>query len=228
MGTISDMSPEQARGTTVDHRTDIFSFGIVLYDVLMGEPPFEAPSGPEVLAAIINAPTPRLGSSVSSDGAPECQRIVDECLAKEPEQRYQTTRDLVVDLCALHRRLESGAVSSVSDPSPSIAVLPFADMSPAKDQDYFCEGMAEENINALTKIEGLRVAATTSTFQFKGKAEDIGRIGEALKVETLLEGSVRTAGNRLRVTAPGLIFAAQAHAQKKGGVGIVSGISGIG
>ena len=84
---------------------------------------------------------------------------------------------------------------------PSIAVLPFANMSADPEQDYFCEGMAEEIINALTKLEGLKVASRTSAFQFKGQSQDIRRIGEVLNVKTVLEGSVRKAGNRLRINA---------------------------
>jgi serine/threonine protein kinase/tetratricopeptide (TPR) repeat protein len=200
LGTVSYMSPEQARGESVDHRTDIFSFGIAMYEMLTGEPPFKAPSAPEILSAIINAPTPQLGSSVASDTAPENQRILDKCLAKEPRERYQTMKDLVVDLRAALRKLESGAIATISESPPSIAVLPFADMSPQKDQDYFCDGLAEEIINALTQLEGLHVVARTSAFAFKGKLEDVREIGRNLNVNTVLDGSVRTAGDRLRIT----------------------------
>jgi serine/threonine protein kinase/tetratricopeptide (TPR) repeat protein len=113
MGTVSYMSPEQARGQKVDHRTDIFSFGIVLYEMLAGEPPFKAPSGPETLSAIINSPAPPLGSSVPGDVAPEIERIVDKCLAKDRAERYQGMKDLIVDLRAARRRLESGSVAPV-------------------------------------------------------------------------------------------------------------------
>src|SRR5437660_561590 len=91
--------------------------------------------------------------------------------------------------------------ASRAEVAPSIAVLPFSDMSPQKDQDYFCEGIAEELLNALTKVEGLRVVSRTSSFQFKGKNEDIRGIAEKLNVACVLEGSVRKAGSKLRVTA---------------------------
>jgi serine/threonine-protein kinase len=205
MGTASYMSPEQARGSMVDHRSDVFSFGIVLYEMLAGQPPFRGESAMDTLSAILKEPAPplpNLGPEVSN--APDLQRFVDKCLAKEPSERYQWMKDLIVDLRSARRRMESGSLAAAPSPSGtlrSIAVLPFTDMSPQKDQDYFCEGMAEEIINALTKVEDLRVAARTSAFQFKGKAQDIRAIGEALNVKTLLEGSVRTAGKRLRVTA---------------------------
>ena len=116
MGTVSYMSPEQARGKQVDHRSDIFSFGIVLYQMLSGELPFKAPSGPETLSAIINAPTPQLGSSVTDEVAPEIQRIADKCLAKDPAERYQGMKDLVIDLRSARRRLESGPVAPIVSP----------------------------------------------------------------------------------------------------------------
>jgi serine/threonine-protein kinase len=205
MGTVLYMSPEQARGQDVDHRSDIFTLGIVLYEMVSGEPPFKGTSGIDTLSAILREPTPRLGSlgpPVSEEAGSVLQPVVDKCLAKEPSERYPSMKELISDLRAGRRKLESGAWPAVSEESsPSIAVLPFSDMSSQKDQDYFCEGMAEEIINALTQIEGLRVAARTSAFQFKGEAKDARQIGEALSVKTLLEGSVRTAGNRLRVTA---------------------------
>jgi TolB-like protein len=199
VGTVSYMSPEQARGQIVDRRSDVFSFGIVLYEMLAGEPPFKAPSPPETLSAIINNPAPPLAASLGADSITELKCIIDKCLSKDSGERYQTMKDVVVDLRDARRKLESGTISAVS--KPSIAVLPFADMSSEKDQDYFCEGMAEEILNALTKVEGLQVTARTSAFQFKGKAQDVREIGESLNVKTLLEGSVRTAGDRLRITA---------------------------
>ena len=112
MGTVAYMSPEQARGEKVDHRSDIFSFGVVLYEMLQGEQPFQAPSGPEILNAIINSSPPPL-DSLDREVAPELQRIADKCLAKRPADRYQNVRDLAVDLRAVRRRLDSGAVVPV-------------------------------------------------------------------------------------------------------------------
>jgi len=206
LGTVSYMSPEQARGAEVDYRSDIFSFGIVLHEMLTGKPPFHGESGVDTLLSLLRDPPPRLSGQMTAmpfEALYAVQHIVDKCLVKEPSERYQGLKDLVVDLRAVRRQLESGPATSTSqmESAQSIAVLPFVDMSPRKDQDYFCEGMAEEIINALTKVEGLKVAARTSSFQFKGRAEDVRHIGEELNVKTLLEGSVRTAGDQLRVTA---------------------------
>ena len=109
MGTVSYMSPEQAQGRNVDHRSDIFGFGIVLHEMLTGKLPFRGPSALETLSAIINAPTPELELKNHQDMAPELQRVMNRCLAKEPEERYQTTKDVAVDLRVARRRLESGS-----------------------------------------------------------------------------------------------------------------------
>ena len=133
-----------------------------------------------------------MGESSSLSG------VVLRSLDKNRSQRYQAVTDLLGDLS----NATASPAKATSQPDvPSIAVLPFSDMSATKDQDYFCEGMAEEIINALTKLDGLKVASRTSAFQFKGQSQDIRRIGDALNVRTVLEGSVRTAGTRLRVTA---------------------------
>ena len=133
-----------------------------------------------------------------SGASSSAQSVVTRTLSKTPSQRYQAVTDLLDAL----RTVTTSATDGAQQPTtPSIAVLPFADMSQEKDQDYFCEGMAEEIINALTKLEGLKVASRTSAFQFKGQSQDVRRIGDALNVKTVLEGSVRTAGNRLRVMA---------------------------
>jgi TolB-like protein len=201
-GTVGYMSPEQAQGGDVDHRTDLWALGVVLYEMLTGRRPFPtAPPTAAVYAILHTTPAPL--RSVNPDIAPELDGIVTRALAKSPAGRYQSAADLVVDLVAVSGRTGSrarGAPESGSRRLPSIAVLPFSDLSAAKDQDYFCEGLAEELINALAGIEGLRVAARTSAFRFKGGAFDPAEVGRTLNVETLLEGSVRKAGNRLRVT----------------------------
>jgi TolB-like protein/Tfp pilus assembly protein PilF len=202
------MAPEQARGQEADHRSDIFSFGATLYEMLSGGRAFPGESAADVLTAILREQPPDLSSSGVSV-PPVLERIVGRCLEKSPAERFQSARDLAFALEAISdvgrdssssRAFYETVGSDPQEESPSIAVLPFADMSPAKDHDYFCEGMAEEIINALTKIEGLQVASRSSAFRFKGLAQDIRSVGETLNVKTVLEGSVRTAGKRLRVT----------------------------
>ena len=121
-----------------------------------------------------------------------------KCLEKSPARRFQSAAELLAALEPPVAATGEGAVPS--DAPPSIAVLPFADLSPGRDQEYFCDGMADELITALMSLEGVRVASRTSAFQFKGRAEDVGEIGRRLRVRHVLEGSVRRAGNRLRVT----------------------------
>ena len=192
VGTVAYMSPEQARGQEVDQRTDIWSLGVVLYEMLSGHQPFQGENLLALSGAIQQDPPPALTGDSSSLSV-----VVSRALHKSQSQRFQAITALLVEL----RDATSQTAQATNQPDvPSIAVLPFADMSAKKDQDYFCEGMAEEIINALTTLEGLKVASRTSAFQFKGQSQDIRRIGEVLNVKTVLEGSVRTAGSRLRVT----------------------------
>src|SRR5262249_28264733 len=122
-------------------------------------------------------------------------------LEKDRDRRYQSAAEMRAALEAVKRATESSGARATAAPAPSIAVLPFADMSPQKDQDYFCEGMAEEILNALTALPSIRVVSRTSAFQFKGQSLDVRQMGERLGVQHVVEGSVRTAGNRVRITA---------------------------
>jgi non-specific serine/threonine protein kinase len=196
IGTTGYMAPEQVRGMPADHRADIFALGVLLYEMLTGQRAFQRHSTAETQAAVLRddpPPTPP-GRPL----APALDRLVRRCLAKRPEDRFQSARDLVFALEAVGSGSDPAAPSSESL-VPSIAVLPFVDMSPARDQDYFCEGLADELINALTRLQGVRVTARTSSFQFRGTAVDVRTIGERLNVRTVLEGSVRKAGDRLRI-----------------------------
>ena len=203
LGTVAYMSPEQAQGQEVDHRSDIFSFGVVLYEMITRQMPFRGDHDAAVIYSIVNE-NPEPLARYKSDVPDKLQRIVEKAVEKRPEIRYQHADDLRADLRKLRKELESGALREQAAPTkaqPSIAVLPFTDLSADKEQEYFCDGMAEEIINALTHVEDLRVVARTSAFAFKGEKMDIREIGKKLNVEAVLEGSVRKAGNRLRISA---------------------------
>jgi eukaryotic-like serine/threonine-protein kinase len=194
VGTARYMSPEQARGAAVDARSDIFSFGALLYEMLVGRSPFEAATTTDTIVAVLQREPPLLVER-RADCA-ELQPLVSKCLQKEPDRRYASARELVIDL---ERLLV--ARQPTGPPLPSIAVLPFVNMSSDPDNEYFCDGITEDLIIALTKIERLRVAARTSAFALKGSSTDVKEVGRLLNVTTVLQGSVRKVGNRLRITA---------------------------
>ena len=203
LGTMQYMSPEQAQGIEADERSDIFSFGVVLYEMITGQLPFKGEHEAALIYSIVNE-NPEPLATYKSNVPEKLQRLVGKAMEKNPEVRYQRVFDLGADLRELKREFEAKVTKTLAaetKPLPSIAVLPFRDMSAQRDQEYFCEGIAEELINALVKLQGLRVVARTSAFQFKGKDQDIRKIGELLDVKTVLEGSIRKSGNKLRVTA---------------------------
>jgi len=195
VGTVAYMSPEQAKGGSVDHRTDIWSLGVCLYEMIAGELPFHSEYDSAVIYQIVNQDPPSLvhrDPPVPVDVA----QIIRRALEKRPESRYQTVSDMLADLRETLRDVAVGE----NRREPSIAVLPFENMSDDRKQDYFCDGMAEEIINSLSQIEHLRVVARTSSFAFRDRILDIREIGRELGVDTLLEGSVQKSGNTLRIT----------------------------
>jgi len=198
MGTPQYMSPEQARGQEVDARSDLFSLGTVLYEMIAGSAPFTGATIADILVLILDK-EPLPITHYSSDLPAELERIVSRCLAKQREQRYQSAKEMLADLMSLAADLAQPKAAKKT--FPSIAVLPFVNISAEAENEYFCDGLAEELLNALAKLEALRVAARTSAFSFKGKEADVREIGRRLNVSTVLEGSVRKAGNRLRITA---------------------------
>jgi len=195
VGTIAYMSPEQARGEAVDRRTDIWSLGVVLYQMISGQLPFVGDFDQAVLYSILNQePRPIINQDELVPAG--VKEIVRRALAKSPDDRYRCAADMLADLELFKGNPGSATLreGSALREGPtlrarqrSIAVLPFANLSADKEQEYFCDGMAEEIINALTNVEGLRVVARTSAFMFKDKHEDTREIGRKLNVETLLE-----------------------------------------
>ena len=201
MGTVPYMSPEQLQGQHIDQRSDIFSLGGVLYEMMTGSPPFGGKGSAELMSAILrDQPKPLM--ELRADVPSGLQRILDRCLAKEVNHRYASTRELREALERVKLEITSGARAAASGgEEPSVAVLPFTNVSADAENEFFADGITEEIINALAQIEGLHVAARTSSFSFKGKHVDLRVVGERLNVRTVLEGSVRKAGNRLRITA---------------------------
>jgi serine/threonine-protein kinase len=196
MGTLGYMSPEQLRGLRADRRSDVFSLGLVLYEMLAGRRAFARGSEAETTSAILrDDPEPLPLNEIPV----EIDAVVRRCLEKEPEGRFESARELALALETAAQGL-GPAVAQEPAPRHSVAVLPLLNMTGDPEQEYFCEGIAEELINALGKVEGLRLAARSSSFRFDTKADSLARIGAELKVDKLLEGSVRRAGNRLRVT----------------------------
>jgi TolB-like protein/Flp pilus assembly protein TadD len=257
LGTVPYMSPEQLRGQDVDARSDIFSLGILIFELATGKRPFDGASSADVISSILRE-TPSRVTQLRSDLPSQLERIVARCLAKEPERRFQSAGEVYSELEALRRQVDSGvgeagnvyfgsnlrrseglwvgltvvavvivalvlflgpgdrpARHGVSLPEGgetavpvglsldprSIAVMAFADMSPGKDQEYFSDGIAEELLNVLARVPKLKVVSRSSSFSYKGKDVPLTQVARELGVAHILEGSVRKAGNTVRITA---------------------------
>ncbi len=211
VGTVTYMSPEQVRGLGVDHRSDLWSLGVVFYEMLTGKVPFRGDSHMAALHSILHEEIEPIDNLGDGDRG-NLDLILDSALAKETSDRYQDATEMLNELHVLRQASTSVTLITPayppaslppqqSDGESSVGVLPFADLSAEQDQEYFCCGMAEELINLLTRVPGLRVASRTSAFQFLGRSEDIRKIGRKLNVDWVLEGSVRKAGSRLRISA---------------------------
>ncbi|HEX3353024.1 MAG TPA: protein kinase [Terriglobales bacterium] len=214
MGTAVYMSPEQAEGRELDPRSDIFSFGLVLYEMLCGQRAFRGDSWISTLAAILHT-EPRPLRQIKAEIPAAVEQHVTRCLRKDPAQRFQTMLEVRQALAEAASSAATSAVGAVPaatrQAATSIAVLPFLNLSADKENEYFSDGLAEEIINVLAKLPELRVIARTSAFAFRGKENDLRTIGEKLRVGTVLEGSVRRAGNRVRVTVQLINVADESH-----------------
>ena len=190
LGTMAYMSPEQARGQSVDKRTDIWAFGSVLFEMLTGRTAFARDTASDTIAGILEREPD--WTALPGSSSARIRDLLRRCLQKDPSQRLHDIADARIDI---------EGEGDPTDRQPSIAVLPFANMSADPENEYFSDGLAEEVINLLAHIPGLKVIARTSAFAFKDKHEDIRRIAGVLDVTNILQGSVRKAGNRIRVTA---------------------------
>ena len=208
VGTLAYMSPEQAKGEDVDQQTDLWSLGVVLYEMVAGVPPFHGVNELALLNAILHK-TPNPLTSDLSEFSKGWQQVVARALERDRSHRYQSASEMISDLETLASRTGSkvglarysaGSLAEVTPAMASIAVLPLVNMSPDPDTEYFSDGLTEELISSLSSCDSLRVVARTSAFEFKGKTENVRGIGEKLRVNTVLEGSVRKAGRTMRIT----------------------------
>jgi len=248
IGTPEYMSPEQVEGKDIDQRSDIYSLGVILFEMMIGHVPFEGNTALSI-AVKHKTETPKNPRALNAQVSEELSRLILRCLEKDKEKRYQSAEDLRTELSGIEKGIPAAKrvvpkrkpftskeitatfglkkllppilglafliIAAIAiwkifpekeaalapSAKKSIAVLPFVNMSTGKEDEYFSDGMTEELINALSKLQGLSVAARTSCFAFKGKTENISNIGQQLHVDNVLEGSFRKAGNKLRIAA---------------------------
>lgn len=194
LGTAYYMSPEQYKGEKIDQRTDIWSLGVLLYEMLTGRVPFQGEYEAAVMYSVLHD-DPISVSTIRSDIPEKLDQLAESMLAKTVEARPESCEKVKKKLLKL-----TLSPDEKIDKQKAVVVLPFADMSPEKNQEYFCDGMAEEIINSLTHVQDMRVIARTSAFSFKNKNIDVREIGRKLGVDFLVEGSVRKASQKLRIT----------------------------
>jgi serine/threonine protein kinase/Tfp pilus assembly protein PilF len=238
LGTVAYMSPEQVRGEEADFRTDIWSLGVVLYEMITGERPFKGQKMQAIMYSILsNEPKPI--QSYRSDIQPELIWIIKKAMTKKIDERYQSMKEMHADL----KSLKTETATEVTKTLPkidsflknrsrkrylviavpillalialyliipfksdiqihrSIAVLPFVDLSPNADQEYFCDGITETIIGKISKLKKLKVISRTSVMRYKKTNKSLKDVGEELGVDTILEGSVQREENKIRVTA---------------------------
>jgi len=205
IGTAAYMSPEQAQGEEVDQRTDIWSLGVVLYEMLTGQLPFKGEHEAALLYSIVHE-KPQALSESRPDVPTSLSSIISKVLQKDRALRYQTTSELIIDL----KKLVVPGIQLLHQ-DKSIAVLPFENLSPDPDQEYFSDGLTEEVISDLSNVRALRVISRSSAMTFKGTKKKVPEIARELDVQYVLEGSVRKAGNSLRITAQLIDAASDAH-----------------
>lgn len=199
VGTISYMSPEQARGLTADARSDVFAIGSILYEMLCGHRAFHGKTPADTISSILKdepVAVSQFGVSVPENVV----RIIKRCLEKEPGERFQSARDVASALQTVSNSKSQAEITVPEPPEKSIAVLPFTNVGDDTEQAYLVDGLVEELIHALARLDGLRVASHTSSFRCRSREFDIRKTARQLNVETVLEGSVRRAGRLLRIT----------------------------
>jgi len=201
VGTPAYVSPEQAAGEgRIDGRSDQYSLACVLFEMLSGRKPFTGPTAQSVISKRFSEPVPSL-RSVMETTTEEVENALIRALSRDSSDRFPTTLEFARALVASHLSTPDGSPLHSASSAKSIAVLPFTNMSADPEGDFFADGIADEIITALSKVKALRVSSRTSSFTFKGKNDDIREIGRKLQVATILEGSIRKAGKRLRLNA---------------------------